>query len=122
MDDEKSARALRPRFARGTARPRRAATAVAPPRQPHEKTPPTHARRDGISLALRRAGPLASTPRAAVHLLLPRLLSRGLLRAGRIAVRRLWRQLQLARARLVSRQLPDHRIAAKIPSLLRRRF
>ena len=31
------------------------------------------------------------------------------------------RQLQLARARLVSRQLPDYRVASEVPSLLRRR-
>ncbi len=44
------------------------------------------------------------------------------LRAGRIGRRHVRRQLQLARPDLVPRQLSDHRIAAKIPSLLRRRF
>src|SRR5207244_939903 len=49
-------------------------------------------------------------------------LSRGLLRASRIANGRVRRQLELARPDLVSRELPNHRVAAKVPSLLRRRF
>src|SRR5439155_1552950 len=44
------------------------------------------------------------------------------LRAGGIRHRPVRRQLQLARADLVPRQLSDHRVAAKIPSLPRRRL
>ena len=41
---------------------------------------------------------------------------------ARIGLRPVRRQLELARADLVSGQLPDHRIAAEVPPLLRRRF
>ena len=43
------------------------------------------------------------------------------LRAGGVDERDLRRQLQLARARLVSRQPPDHRVAAEVRPLLRGR-
>ena len=43
------------------------------------------------------------------------------LRAGRVAHRALRRQLELARAGLVPRQLPADRVAAEVPPLLRRR-
>src|SRR4029453_2193651 len=100
----------------------RTAAAVAASRQPGEEAPSPHARRDRVSLALRRAGPLARSPRTAVRLLLARRLSGGLLRAGRIKPAPFWRQFQLAGTDLVSGELPDHRIAAEISSLLRRRF
>ena len=48
-------------------------------------------------------------------------VSRGL-RAGRIDHRPVRRQLQLARPGLVPGELPADRIAAEVPSLLRRRF
>src|SRR5204863_814218 len=44
------------------------------------------------------------------------------LRSGRIADEYFRRQLELARPGLVADQLPAHRIAPEIPSLLRRRF
>ena len=44
------------------------------------------------------------------------------LRAGRVRDGRVWRQFQLARSYLVSAQLPAHRVAAEVPSLLRRRL
>ena len=48
--------------------------------------------------------------------------ARRRLRAGRVRHRPVRRQLQLARADLVPGQLPDHRVAAEVPSLLRRRL
>ena len=42
--------------------------------------------------------------------------------AGRVRHRPVRRQLQLARADLVPGQLPDHRVAAEVPPLLRRRL
>ena len=46
----------------------------------------------------------------------------GALRAGRIGLGPVRRQLQLARPDLVAGELPDHRVAAEVSSLLRRRF
>jgi hypothetical protein len=47
---------------------------------------------------------------------------RSRLLAGRVAQRAVRRQLELARADLDAGQLPDHRVAAEVPPLLRRRF
>ena len=48
--------------------------------------------------------------------------SRSALLAGRIRLRAVRRQLQLARPDLVAGQLSAHRVAAEVPPLLRRRF
>ena len=82
-----------------------------------------HARRDRVPLRLRRAGPVASTTatsptrstcrRHALTVALP---------AGRVGLGPVRRQLELARADLVPGQLPDHRVAAEVPPLLRRRL
>ena len=46
----------------------------------------------------------------------------GALRARRVGLGAVRRQLELARADLVPGQLPDHRVAAEVPPLLRRRL
>src|SRR5262245_6952998 len=53
---------------------------------------------------------------------IPRYAVLPLLRAGRIGGRTVWRQFELARPRLVSGELSDRGIFAKVSSLLWRRF
>src|SRR5262249_33780068 len=122
MDPAQSPRTCRPRLALGRARPGRATAPVSPPRQPPEKVAPPSARRDRVSVAIRRARSSASPLRPPLHPLLPRLFPRRVLRARRIALWCLRREFQLARTCLVPRQLPDHRIAAEVSPLLRRRL
>ena len=81
------------------------------------------ARRNRVPLRLRRAGALAVPPRASLRLLARRRPAHAVdyepAESDSGTVRR---QLQLARADLVSGQLPDHRIAAEVSPLLRRRL
>ena len=100
----------------------RAAAAVAAARQPHEEAAAPHARRDGVPVRLRRARALAASPRASVHARVERPALLGRVSTRRIDVRAVWRQLELARADLDAGQLPDHRVAAEVPPLLRRRL
>ena len=80
------------------------------------------ARRVGVPLGLRRARALATSPRASVRARVERPALLGRVSAGRIDVRAVWRQLELARSDLDAGQLPDHRVAPEVPSLLRRRL
>ena len=101
----------------------RAAAAVAAARPPHEDAAAADARRDRVPLRLRRARALAA-PRATHPYVfaLRRPALDGRVRAGRVDVGPVRRQLELARADLVPGELPDHRVAAEVPSLLRRRL
>ena len=100
----------------------RTPAAVAAPRQPHEEAASPHARRNGIPVRLRRARALAIPPRSSIHARVERAALLGRVSTRRIHVWAVWRQLELARADLDAGQLPDHRIAAEVPPLLRRRF
>jgi hypothetical protein len=88
----------------------------------HEASAQTHARRDRVSVRVRRACAVASSRRASLRVQGQRRPAGGGLPAGRVGHRPVRRQLQLARTDLVSGQLPDHRVAAEIPLLLRRRL
>ena len=81
-----------------------------------------HARRDRVPLGLRRARALQVSRGPPVRVRLRRRHARGEVSAGGIGQRSVRRQLQLARADLVSGQLPADRVAAEVPSLLRRRL
>src|SRR5207245_6830450 len=108
------ARSVRTCLAVGRARAWRAATAIAPSRQPDEKAPQTDARRDGVSLALWRAGLIADASRPSLCFFFAGLFSCRLLRARRVALGCLWRQLEMARSHLVSYQLLDYQISAQV--------
>src|SRR5262249_28500761 len=115
-------RPRRTRVALERAGPRRPSLALASARPPAEVPAAAHARRGGVSVALRRAVAVALAPRPPVHF--PRRWQRddGRLRAGRVGLRHLRRQLELARADLAAGQLPARRVAAQVPPLLRRRL
>src|SRR5262249_7520692 len=103
-------------------RPRRTPPPLAAPRQPHEKAFAANVGRNGVFVPLWRPGTVAVTPGSAVRVFFSRLVSCRLLRACRVAFASLRRQFELAGTSLVSRELFDHRVTAKVSSLLRRRF
>ena len=72
--------------------------------------------------ALRRALPVALSPRAPVHVRLLRAPFRGGLLAGRVGFQHVRRQLQLARPDLDADQLSADRVAAAVSPLLWRRL
>ncbi|MFO0948061.1 MAG: glucosidase [Planctomycetota bacterium] len=94
---------------------------------PHHRRPqetrtrtPMHARSRGILLRLRPAILVQKAWRIPVRMPFEWLVLHGGIRTGGIVSRHFRRELQLARAHLVSRQLPHDRVAPKVPSLLRR--
>ena len=103
---------------------RRAPAAVAAARPSHEDAAAAHARRDRVPVATtacarcRRYHARASVRRSTCN----GHDAVGRLSAGRIGLRPVRRQLELARADLVPGQLPAHRVAAEVPPLLRRRL
>ncbi len=111
-----------PGLALAGAGPGRTPAAVPAARQPHEETAPAHAGRKRIPVGLRGARPVPLPPGTPLHLPLERPRDAGELQPRRIGLRGVRRQFQLARTRLVPGQLPDHRIPAEVPPLLRGRF
>ena len=96
--------------------------ALAVARPSHEMPAPPDARRDGVPLRLRRARHLAASSGTSLRVSRQRQHDERGLPARRIELRSFRRQLELAWADLDARELPAHRVAAKIPPLLRRRF
>src|SRR5262249_2820205 len=101
---------------------RRTASALLAARASDEATAQAHAGRNGVPLRLWGASRLQNPRARAVHLLGGRHGSRRAVPTGRVGLRVIRRQLELARANLVSSQLSDHRVVAKVSPLLRRRL
>src|SRR5262249_51615375 len=101
---------------------RRASPVVAVARPPDEATVEPDARRARIPVGLR--GALAVEIPRATSLCLParRPRDRGSLYPRRMCVRLVRRQLELARADLVSGERADYRVVAAVPQLLWRRL
>ena len=93
-----------------------------PARAPHEGCAAPHAGRERVSLALWRPRALTLLCRAPLCLRHGRSAACGAVLAGGIARGIVRRQLQLAWPDLVSGELPDHRVTAAVPLLLRRRL
>ena len=110
------------RVALAGAGPGRAAAAVAAARTPHEDASEAHAGRDRVPLGLRRARALQVPRGPSLRVRLRRRHAGREVSAGGVGQRRVRRQLQLARADLVPGQLSADRVAAEVPSLLRRRL
>src|SRR5207244_443159 len=85
--------------------PRRAAAALAAPRPPHEVPAAAAAGRDGVPGRARCPGAVSGLPRTAVRVSLLRPGGRGPLPAGRVGLRVVRRQLELAGPDLVPGQL-----------------
>src|SRR5271167_1441136 len=83
---------------------------------------PPDARRNGVPERPRRAGAFKNPRGETVSPRMRRHDARSPLLAGRSVLRTVRRELQLARAGLDADELSAHRVAAKVPSLLRRRF
>ena len=107
MVPEEPPRAARPGLALGGSG---TASALAPARPPHEASCRAHAGRDRVPLTLRRARPLQVPRGQSLPLPLGRAGDQRRLPAGRVRQRPLRRQLELARADLVSGQLSADRI------------
>src|SRR4051812_28103766 len=102
--------------------PRRNPPAVTAPGPPHEAAAEADARRDRVPLALRRAGAVATPPRPSLRVRDDRSEVYREVPARRVRLRRLRRQLQLARAGVDAHELPARRVAPPISQLLRRRL
>ena len=103
------------------ARPGRTAAARDRRSRPPDPHPEGDARRERIPVAVRHPCAVARAPRSSLHPRRRRRRSSRGLRAGRVDQRAVRRQLQLARAGLVSGQLPADRSAAEVPLLFRQR-
>src|SRR5690554_2170747 len=110
------------RLALARAGPRRTAVVVAAARSSHEAAVAANARRKRVPIRLRHPVVVAGPRRATVRVSLQRQPTLRGLRARRVVVRSVRRQLELARPDLAADELPAHRVAAEVPSLLRRRF
>ena len=95
------------------ARRRRPRPVVAPARPPHEDALEADAGRDRVPLGLWRARALQGSRTAALRFRLRRPAARGALSAGRVRRQPVRRQLQLARADLVSGQLSLGRVRCR---------
>ena len=80
------------------------------------------ARRNGVPVGSRHPRALALSPGSPVHARMGRPAVHGRLSTRRIDVAAVRRQFELARAGLDADEFPDHRIAAEVPPLLRRRL
>ena len=97
-----------------------AATALAGERRAAAAGAPLHARRGRVPLAPRHPRAVPVSRGAALRAPRQRDGAPGGLRAGRVLDAALRRQLELARADLVPDELPHHRVAAALRSLLPR--
>src|SRR6185295_10684123 len=98
--------------------PEGAPAARSPPPLSFEAGARPHARRNRVPLPSRRARSLAPPPRPPLPAHRRRQVVLRLVPAGRIRLRAVRRELQLARSGLVPGQLSDRRVAAPLPDLL----
>ncbi len=123
MVSELPPRSRAARVALGPAGPRQAPPALAPARASHEETALAHARSSRNSSSTYGVRALSKVHEREPYVFkVDGIGAHGALRLGRVGLGAVRRQLQLARPDLVPGELPDHRVAAEVSSLLRRRF